>query len=114
MSSGTCWSGVSGGRRSRSLFVFRFRIVLAAATGRLRTGFAEKLGVNLSTTVGRWPALRAGRADSLHDEPRRRRLRTISDEQLERVTFKTWINCRNDDPTPLFWPRPPRHRLRAN
>jgi transposase len=75
--------------KSAQALAFRCRIVLAAAEGRSNTDIAAELGCN-PTTVGKWRNRFAQhRLEGLHDEPRPGKLRTIGDEDVERVIVKT-------------------------
>src|SRR5207249_9600771 len=59
------------------------------AEGRSSIDIAAECGCN-SSTVGKWRVRFAERGiDGLHDETRRGKPRTISDEQVERVIVKT-------------------------
>src|SRR3954447_6265875 len=74
---------------SSQALAFRCRIVLAAAEGRSSMEIAADLGCN-HNTVSKWRGRVGPRGvGGVHDEPRRGKPRTISDEDVERVIVKT-------------------------
>jgi transposase len=75
--------------KSSQALAFRCRVVLAAAEGRSSMEIAVELGCT-GSTVGKWRGRFARRGiDGLHDEPRPRKPRSISDEVVEWVIVKT-------------------------
>src|SRR2546428_9326365 len=76
-------------RTSAQALAQRSRIVLLAAQGLTNTAIAERLGVH-RPMVTKWRSRFAEhRLDGLTDEPRPRRPRTVTDEQVEEGIVRT-------------------------